>query len=113
MELRRDTVGDTAVIVFQGQYLDLSNAEAMVANVFSLLQNDRHVLFDMSRVDFVDSAGLGALMACRRQLLAAGAELTLCCLSKKVRNVFEVARMHRLFSIAETREEALTPPDAA
>ena len=107
MELTRDRIGDTTVLVFQGQYLDLSNAEAFVANVASLVANDRKVVFDMSRVDFVDSAGLGALMACRRQLLAAGTALTLCCLSKKVRNVFEVARMHRLFTIAETTEAAL------
>jgi anti-sigma B factor antagonist len=110
MELTRDKIDDTTVLVFQGHYLDLSNAEAFAANVASLVANDRKVIFDMSRVDFVDSAGLGALMACRRQLLAAGTSLTLCCLSKKVRNVFEVARMHRLFTIAETRAAALALP---
>jgi anti-sigma B factor antagonist len=113
LELTRETTGDTTVIVFQMQYLDLSNADALIADIASLLQGDHKVLFDMNRVEFVDSAGLGALMACRRRLLADGAELTLCGLSKKVRSVFEVARMHRLFVIAETREEALTPSEPA
>jgi anti-sigma B factor antagonist len=107
MELIRDKIDDTTVLVFQGPYLDLSNAEVFAANVSSLVTNDRKVVFDMSRVDFVDSAGLGVLMACRRQLVAGGTSLTLCCLTKKVRNVFEVARMHRLFTIAETRAAAL------
>lgn len=104
MELTTDKKGDTTVVTFQGNYLDLSNAESFVSNVSPLLQNDAKVVFDMSRVEFVDSAGLGALMACRRQLMTAGGDLTLCGLSKKVRSVFEVARMHRLFSIAEAGE---------
>src|SRR5947209_1642444 len=96
MELTTDERGDTMVVVFQGHYLDLSNAESFVANVSPYLQADSKVVFDMSLVDFVDSTGLGALMACRRQLLTAGGDLTLVGLSKKVRSVFEVARMHRL-----------------
>lgn len=101
MELTTDKIGDKTVVRFQGQYLDLSNAEAFIANATPLLQNNSKVVFDMSHVDFVDSAGLGALMACRRQLMNVGGDLTLCGLSEKVRSVFEVARMHRLFVIEE------------
>ncbi len=103
MELTTDKSGDTTVVLFQGHYLDLSNAESFVANVSPFLQADSKIVFDMSQVEFVDSAGLGALMACRRQLLAAGGDLTLCGLSKKVRSIFEVARMHRLFVITEAK----------
>ena len=113
MELTCDVLDETTVIAFQDHYLDLSNSDALVSNVIAMVQNDRPVVFDLSRVDFVDSAGLGALMACRRHLLAAGTSLTLCCLSAKVRSVFEVARMHRLFSIAETRDAAMNPPEPA
>jgi anti-sigma B factor antagonist len=102
MELTTDKMGEATIVHFQGQYLDLSNAEVFVANVTPFLEADTKVVFDMSQVDFVDSAGLGALMSCRRQLLTVGGDLTLCGLTQKVRSVFEVARMHRLFVIAET-----------
>ena len=102
MELTTEQLDDSTLVVFQGHYLDLSNAELFTENVAPFLQPNGKVVFDMSQVDFVDSAGLGALMACRRQLMTVGGDLTLRGLSKKVRNVFEVARLHRLFVITES-----------
>lgn len=102
MDLTTDITDDSTIVRFQGQYLDLSNADTFVSEVTPYLEAHSKIVFDMSEVDFVDSSGLGALMACRRQLLAVGGNLTLYGLSKKVRSAFEVARMHRLFVIAET-----------
>jgi len=42
-----------------------------------------------------------------RQLNASGAELKLCGMSKPVRAVFELVRMHRIFDIYDTREQAV------
>ena len=65
------------------------------------------MVFDLSKLRFVDSSGLGAFLSCLRKLNAKGGDLKLCGMSKQVRAVFELVRMHRIFDIYGTREEAV------
>jgi anti-sigma B factor antagonist len=61
----------------------------------------------MSALQFVDSAGLGAILSCLRKLTAAEGDLKLCGLTGPVRAIFEISRMHRIFDIYATRAEAI------
>ena len=72
-----------------------------------LLIEDAKVVFDMSTLRFVDSSGLGALLSCLRQLNSVGGDMNLCGMSKQVRALFELVRMHRIFDIFNTPEEAV------
>jgi anti-sigma B factor antagonist len=52
----------------------------------------------------------GRFISCLRKLNAKGGDLKLCRMSKQVRAVFELVRMHRIFDIFDifgTREEAV------
>jgi anti-sigma B factor antagonist len=66
------------------------------------------VILDLGRLRFIDSSGLGAMLSCLRQLNAAGGDLKLCGMSKAVRAVFELVRMHKIFDIYGTREQAVS-----
>jgi anti-sigma B factor antagonist len=61
----------------------------------------------LSEVGFIDSSGLGAILSCYRHLQFTNGDLRLCCLSEQVRTLFELVRMHRVFDIYGTREEAM------
>jgi anti-sigma B factor antagonist len=63
-------------------------------------------------MEFMDSAGLGALLSCLRRLNGAGGDLKLFAMSKAVRSVVQITRMHRIFDIFDTKEEALQAFDA-
>jgi anti-sigma B factor antagonist len=64
-------------------------------------------VFDLSRLRFTDSSGLGALISCLRKVNANGGDLKLCAMSDQVRALFELVRMHKVFDIYATREEAV------
>jgi anti-sigma B factor antagonist len=49
---------------------------------------------------------LGVLVSCLRKMNAKGGDVKLCGMSKQVRTVFELVRMHRIFDIYGTKEEA-------
>ena len=66
----------------------------------------RYVL-DMSNIDFMDSAGLGALVAVLKQLKDRGGDMKLACLKKKPRMVFEITRAYKVFDIFGSVEQAL------
>jgi len=87
--------------------LDASNANEFKTAVGKMIQPGARLILDMSEIRFVDSSGLGAILSCLRQLHDKGGELKLCSMNKPVRALFELVRMHRVFEIFNTREEAL------
>ena len=99
--------GDVFVMVLIGESLDESNATEFKRDVASVLESDRKLVLDLSKLQFVDSSGLGAILSCLRQLNSAGGDLKLCSIGRPVRALVELVRMHRIFEIFNTREEAI------
>lgn len=107
MHLEREKTGDIEVITVQAEHLDASVAEEFKLLMQPILDASPRIVIDMSALQFVDSAGLGAILSCLRRLTAANGDLKLCGLTKPVRSVFEISRMHRIFDILPTRAEAI------
>ncbi|HEY7168878.1 MAG TPA: STAS domain-containing protein [Candidatus Binatia bacterium] len=106
MEITLDKIGDVAVALIPVEELDASNAADFKRDISPFLQTQTRLVIDLRRLRFVDSSGLGAFISCLRKLKANGGDLKLCGMSKQVRAVFELVRMHRIFEIFGTREEA-------
>lgn len=87
--------------------LDAGNVKAFKDQIASTLSASSSVLIDMEQLNFIDSSGLGALLSCLRTMNNKNGQLKLFGMSKPVRALFELVRMHRIFSIYNTREEAL------
>jgi anti-sigma B factor antagonist len=107
MELAIEKTDDATVVILPGEELDANNAKEFKGDVGPLLQPQAKVVLDLSQLRFVDSSGLGSILSCLRQLNAAGGDLKLCGMSKPVRALFELVRMHRIFDIYTTRDEAV------
>jgi anti-sigma B factor antagonist len=118
VEVDIEQVDSVTVAHLQGDALDASNAKEFKMQVALLITPQAKVIFDLSRLKFIDSSGLGALLSCLRQLNASGGSLKLCSMAKPVRALFQLVRMHRVFEIYNTQDEALlsygrTAQDAA
>ena len=100
--------GDVALLSLPFEELDASNAAEFKRDMAPILEKHTRLVFDLGRVRFVDSSGLGAFLSCLRSVNARGGDLKLCGLSKAVRSVFELVRMHRVFDIHPTREAAVS-----
>jgi anti-sigma B factor antagonist len=107
MEIAVNKVGSVAVALIPVDELDASNAGEFKRDIAPTLEANTRLVIDLSRLRFVDSSGLGAMLSCLRQLSAKGGDLKLCGMSKQVRATFELVRMHRIFDIFPTREEAV------
>ena len=107
MEIAVDQIENIAVAVVPVDELDASNAGEFKRDIGPVLQANTKLVLDLSRLRFVDSSGLGAILSCLRQLSAKSGDLKLCGMSKQVRALFELVRMHRIFDIYGTREEAV------
>jgi anti-sigma B factor antagonist len=107
MEMATEKIGDVTVVVLPGEQLDASNAKEFKRDILPLLEPCGKVVFDLAELRFVDSSGLGAILSCLRQLNSKGGELKLCAMSRPVRALFELVRMHKIFEIHGTKDEAI------
>ena len=107
MQIPVEKVGDVAVAAVPVEELDASNAGEFKRDMAPILDASAKLVLDLSRLRFVDSSGLGAFISCLRKLNAKGGDLKLCGMSKQVRGVFELVRMHRVFDILGSREDAV------
>ena len=67
----------------------------------------RNFVVDLEAVDFMDSAGLGTLIAALKRVTERGGDMKLACLQKKPRMVFEITRAHKVFEIYPSVDDAL------
>jgi anti-sigma B factor antagonist len=88
-------------------HLDASSAGEFKRDITRVLEEHSQIIFDLGQLGFIDSSGLGALLSCLRHLQARGGDLKLCNMSQSVRALFELVRMHRIFHIFDTQEEAV------
>ena len=98
---------DVLVLELRVENLDAGNVRDFKEAALALIQSRQRVVLDLSGVKFIDSSGLGALIACLRKLNEQRGDFRLCQLSRTVRALFELMRMHRVFGIYATREEAV------
>jgi anti-sigma B factor antagonist len=103
----RPLANDAGVIVtVPGEHLDVGNSKPFREALQPVLEDNDTVLLDLGAVDFIDSSGLGSLLSCLRAMNAKDGELRLFGMRRPVQAMFELVRMHRLFAIYDTEEEA-------
>jgi anti-sigma B factor antagonist len=107
VEFALQQIDDVAVATVPVEDLDAGNVTEFKRDMAPVLDSHLKLVLDLSRLRFVDSSGLGAFISCLRKLNARGGDLKLCGMSKQVRGVFELVRMHRIFDICATSEEAV------
>jgi anti-sigma B factor antagonist len=106
MDIPVEQIDGVAVAEIPVDELDANNSGDLKRAMAPILDRYAKLVIDMGRLRFVDSSGLGAILSCLRQVSAKGGDLKLCAMSKQVRATFELVRMHKIFDILATREEA-------
>ncbi|AKJ64494.1 STAS domain-containing protein [Kiritimatiella glycovorans] len=103
---RKDNVG---IVALHGA-LTAATVDAFREQLRSWQEAESDVLnyvVDMGDVDFMDSAGLGALIATLKRITERGGDLKIAGLQKKPRMVFEITRAYKVFEIYDSVDEAV------
>lgn len=70
-------------------------------------QSVRSVIIDCSALDYIGSDALGSLISAHASLVHSGRRLVFTTIDRRVMELFERTRLHLIFEIFATREEAL------
>jgi anti-sigma B factor antagonist len=107
MVLEDQVEGDYLVVSLRDKRLDAAIAvsfrEAMLERIE---QGQKKIVLDLSNVGFLDSSGLGAVVAVLKHLGQQGC-LYLCGVTPAVMAVLRLTRMDRVFKMFPTLEAAL------
>jgi anti-sigma B factor antagonist len=104
-----DTKSASGVMVVrvEGQ-LVVGNRTELKEHLQRLLeQGERRFLIDFSQTGYIDSSGLGALVALARKVREEGGDLRLSGLNEDLRSLFELTKLDTLFNISDTPDQAL------
>jgi anti-sigma B factor antagonist len=103
----RQTDGGVTVVAPTGR-LDVAGAPALKDAMNDLGRNGPpKVVIDMEGVSFVDSTGLGSVIAVLKQIRSRQGELRLAAPNQQVRVVLELTTLDKVFPYFATLEEAL------
>lgn len=99
MNIQTQQNGNSITITLTGRF-DASVAQKFKDTINELLDQDNILyVIDLKEVDYMDSGGLGSLVASLRRVREKEGEIKLCSPNSKVRKVFELTRTHRIFDI--------------
>ena len=112
MNIHTEERNSVVLMEVQEERLDAHNSGDLKSQMLSLFEDGKsHLVIDLRDVRFVDSSGLGALVSGYKNASARNGNLKLCGLQPQVKSMFELTRLHRVFEIYPTADEALATFD--
>ena len=107
MEFRIEMANDVVVLAPTGN-LVASETESLKAQVEKLLEKKfRYILLDMSRIDFMDSSGLGSVIAVNKLVGGVAGVFACAALQEGVQKVFRVTRADQKIAVGATLSDGL------
>lgn len=107
MKISIEKTGGVTVIKLDGS-LDAETVQAFKAKAYKIVEEgSSRLVLDATRLEFVDSMGLGALISLLRRVRTKQGDVKIASPNKDVMSIFEITRLHRLFEIYPNAEAAV------
>jgi len=109
-------VGDVFVLHLQGP-ITLGQATSRFRDLIveTLDAGKKNILLNMAEVFYIDSSGLGELVAAYTTATRRGGKLKLMKLTQRVQDVVQLTKVYRIFEVysdEETAVRSFAPPEA-
>ena len=109
LKMTERTVDGISVLDLEGRIVLGEESSALRERVKNLLgQDHKKIVLNMGNVSYIDSAGLGALVASYTSAKNQGAILKLVNLGSKFREVLQVTKLLTVFEVYDTEQAAIS-----
>ena len=100
--------GDVVVVKLYARRLDIRVAPEFKTQLVHLVQSGHaRIVMDMATLEFIDSSGLGALIAGLKALGGRG-EIVLCGITPRLLSLLQLTPVDKLFHICDHVEEVVS-----
>ncbi len=106
MDINIKDLGRHKILEIVGD-VDLYNAGELKQSVFKVLSSDdvNSLIIDMGSVSYMDSSGIGALVAGQKKIKTKGGSFALLKMKEDVLNVLKLATLDQFFTIYEEESQ--------
>lgn len=107
MEIAFKDLGEHKIIKVSGE-VDLYNVSELKKALFSITDGKHNsVIVDMKNVNYMDSSGIGALVAGQKKMRAHNGKFALINIHEDVLNILKLATLDKFFKIYDSEDEIL------
>jgi anti-sigma B factor antagonist len=108
MKIKETIHQKVAVLTLKGNLMGPPETVKLVEDLRGLVEDGlKRIVFDFNNVNWINSLGVGAIMKCLTLLRNKEGHLYLVGLTDKVKSVFMVTQLLKVFTIKETIDEAV------
>ncbi len=108
MNLKSEIRSNVIILEVQEERLDAHNSGDLKSEMLKYFEDgNKNILIDLKDVRFIDSSGLGALVSGFKNAISHQGSLKLASLQPQVKSMFELTRLHRVFEIFTSMNEAV------
>ncbi len=108
MKIKEKMDGEIAILTVSGNMMGGPDSTALHEKVKSLINDGiKKVVIDIKGVKWMNSSGLGVLMACMTSLQQAGGKLKLASVTEKVKSILMITKLIELFETYENSDRAV------
>jgi anti-sigma B factor antagonist len=101
-------VDGVSVVALDGRIVLGEESNALREKVKSLIAaGKKKIILNMDNITFIDSAGLGTLVAAHHSVKSQGASMRLCHLGSKFQEVLQITKLLTVFDVYNTEAEAV------
>jgi len=105
LEVRHEN--DILIVTVINPRIDERAADDFKNQMFQLIsEGNLKIILNIAEVNFIDSSGLGVIVASLKQLKGEG-KFVICTMNDSVERMFKLTRMNKIFSLFDTENEAL------
>lgn len=108
MDIKTERTEGITVLFVREDRLDANNSEELKVELRRLFESGtKDLVIDLKEILFIDSSGLGVLVSGYKNASILHGSLKLSNLQSQVKSMFELTRLHRVFDIFTTVDDAL------
>ena len=99
---------NVTIIIFPSESLDANNSRDIKAAIDPAIERNKFVVFNLERLQFIDSSGLGLILSGFKRIKSNGGDLKMTGMTNQVKVLFELVKLDKIFETYPTTEEAIS-----
>ena len=108
MEISERKVGDIIIVDIVGKMVASEDPGRLKDKVTSLVfQGNKKVILNLANVSYMDSSGLGEMVACHGSAVRGGGEVKLANTGKKIKDLLIMTKLLTVFDSHDNEQDAI------
>ena len=108
MSVKIESKNDLMICFVEGE-IDINSSPDIKKSFDKILSKKApKIVINLIKVTYIDSSGLATLVEILKNMRSYGGEMKLCNMSAKVKSLFEITKLDKLFDIVEDENAAVS-----